>query len=79
MFARLSQYDDTAELERIVAPTLLVCGDADKLVGYQMQTLLARQIPDAELVVYPSVGHTPRWENPTRFAADVTALAERGR
>lgn len=31
-FTGLLQYDDMAELERIVAPTLLVWGDADGLV-----------------------------------------------
>ena len=33
MFAALLKYDDTAELGRITAPTLLVWGDADGVVG----------------------------------------------
>lgn len=77
MFAELLTYDDMAELERIDAPTLLVWGDADTLVTRLMQDVLAEHIPRAELVVYPGVGHTPRWEDATRFARDVTAFVER--
>jgi pimeloyl-ACP methyl ester carboxylesterase len=73
-FAGLLDYDDSAELGRITAPTLLVWGDADRIVPKAMQERLAAAIPHAELVVYPGVGHTPRWEDPTRFAADVTAF-----
>jgi pimeloyl-ACP methyl ester carboxylesterase len=29
------------------------------------------------LLVYPGVGHTPRWENPGRFADDIAAFVER--
>jgi pimeloyl-ACP methyl ester carboxylesterase len=39
--------------------------------------MLAEPIPEAELVVYPGVGHTPRWENPTRFAEDIAAFVQR--
>ena len=74
MFAGLLAYDDLADIERITARTLLVWGDADRLVDRDMQTMLAERIPGAELVVYPGVGHTPRWEDPTRFAADVASL-----
>ncbi|MGH2488432.1 MAG: alpha/beta fold hydrolase [Candidatus Limnocylindria bacterium] len=77
MFAGLLAYDDTAELERITAPTLLVWGDADGLVGRDAQEMLAGRLHNAELVVYPGVGHTPRWEDPGRFAADVVTFVER--
>lgn len=77
MFADLLQYDGTAERERITAPALLIWGDADGLVGRAMQEELAARMSRAELVVYPGVGHTPRWEDPARFAADVAAFVER--
>jgi pimeloyl-ACP methyl ester carboxylesterase len=77
MFASLLEYDDLVEIERITAPTLLVWGDADELVDRDTQTLLAEQIGGAELLVYQGVGHTPRWEDPTRFASDVAAFVER--
>ena len=77
MFAGLLRYDDITELERITAPTLLLWGDADRLVGRDMQTLLAERIHNAEPLVYQGIGHTPRWEDPSRFASDVAAFVER--
>jgi non-heme chloroperoxidase len=77
MFAGLLAYDDLAEIEHITAPTLLLWGDADGLIDRGMQATLAERIRNAELLVYTGVGHTPRWENPTRFAVDVAQFAER--
>lgn len=74
MFAGLLHYDDLADLERITAPTLLLWGDADTLVGRAMQDELVRRIADATLLVYPGVGHTPRWQVPSRFASDTAAF-----
>lgn len=74
MFAALVDYDDTAELARIGMPSLLVWGDADTIVDRAAQEQLVASLPDAELVVYPGVGHTPRWDDPARFAADVAAF-----
>ena len=76
MFAGLLLYDDTAELGRIAAPTLLIWGDADGLVGRDMQQQLAGRIAGASLLVYPGIGHTPRWEDPSRFASDVVRFVE---
>lgn len=77
IFAGLLAYDDVAELGRITAATLLVWGDADRLVGRDMQEMLVERIRCAELLVYHGVGHTPRWEDPTRFAADIATFVER--
>jgi non-heme chloroperoxidase len=77
VFAALLVYDDVDELSDIAAPTLLVWGDADSLVTRDMQEHLARVIPDAELVVYPEVGHTPRWDDPGRFSRDLVRFIRR--
>jgi hypothetical protein len=77
MFAALLTYDDLAELGHITAPTLLVWGTTDALVGRDMQDLLVERIRGAELLTYPGVGHTPRWEAPTRFAHDVAEFVAR--
>ena len=77
MFAGLLGYDDLAEIEHIAAPTLLLWGDADGLVDRDMQTTLAERLRGAELLVYHGIGHTPRWENPTRFAGDLADFAVR--
>ena len=77
MFTELLAYDDTNELTRISAPTLLIWGADDTLVPREMQAMLADRIPHAELIVYPAVGHTPRWDDPQRFSADLTTFIDR--
>ena len=76
-FAALLEYDDLAELERITAATMLIWGDGDGLVGRHMQDRLAELIPNADLLVYSGIGHTPRWEDGSRFASDVAAFVQR--
>jgi non-heme chloroperoxidase len=76
-FAALLNYDDLDEIGRITAPTMLIWGDGDALVGRQMQEQLTELIAGAELLVYSGIGHTPRWEDSTRFASDVAAFIER--
>jgi non-heme chloroperoxidase len=75
MFASLLEYDDTTELARMEVPVSLIWGDADALVPRQMQQQLMRLLPQAALSVYEGVGHTPRWEEPERFAQDLTTFA----
>ncbi len=74
-FAGLLEYDDRIELPLIEAPTLLVWGDADALVLRKAQDGLVGSIPDADLVIYAGVGHTPRWEDPGRFSSDLVTFA----
>jgi pimeloyl-ACP methyl ester carboxylesterase len=76
MFRGLLAYDDLAELRAIAAPTLLVWGDADEIVGRRDADALAAAIERAELRVYEGVGHTPRWEEPMRFVADVAVFVQ---
>ena len=77
IFSGLLDYDDTSELTRVGAPTLLIWGDDDALVPREMQEVLTDRIPHAELIVYPAVGHTPRWADPQRFSEDLAAFVER--
>ena len=65
---------DTAELGRITAPTLLVWGDHDGLLPPQEQQRLAAAIPGARSQLYPETGHSPHWERPERFTADLDAF-----
>ena len=76
-FGALGEYDDTDDLGRIVAPTLLAWGDADEVVDRAMQDALVARLPVAELRAYAGVGHSPHWEDPVRVAADVAAFVER--
>jgi non-heme chloroperoxidase len=76
MFAGLIEYDDLHQLRRIAAPALLIWGDADQLVGREMQNVLKAGIAHADLVVYQGAGHTPRWDNPSKFASDTASLVK---
>ena len=67
------------KLPLIEAPTLLIWGDADALVSRDMQDHLARSIPDADLLVHPGAGHTPRWDDSVRFSRDLVTFVQRVR
>jgi non-heme chloroperoxidase len=74
----LVAFDDTVDLGRIAAATLLVWGDRDGLLPPEEQQRLAAAIPGARSRVYPETGHSPQWERPERFAADLDAFMRDG-
>jgi pimeloyl-ACP methyl ester carboxylesterase len=51
-------------VEEVSVPTLVVHGDADRVVPLANGELIARRIPDAELVVVPGCGHVVQLERP---------------
>lgn len=75
-WAGLRAFDIAGELGRIEAPTLIVWGDHDQLAlsSRQVQDDLVQAIPDADLHVYPGVGHSPHWERPAEFATDLASF-----
>jgi len=73
----LVAFDDTADLGRIAAPTLLIWGEWERLVPQEEQDHLAVAIPGARVVVYPETGHSPNWERPEQVAADLDAFMQR--
>ncbi len=68
--------DYAEELGQIQAPTLIVWGDRDARYGRDEQAALVDAIRRAELVIYAGAGHLLHWEEPARFAADLTAFVE---
>lgn len=75
-WAGIREFDLSGELDRIVAPTLIVWGDQDHLpvASRDVQDELLRAIPDSRLAVYTDAGHSPHWEQPARFAADLASF-----
>jgi len=61
-----------ARLDRIRVPTLVITGDADRLVPASESVRLAAELPNAELVVIPDCGHVPHEERPRQFLRAVT-------
>ncbi len=77
VIAELMQADFSGELGKIKAPTLIIWGDQDAFFfSRSEQERLAASISGARLMIYQGVGHAPHWEDPTRFAHDLTAFFE---
>jgi pimeloyl-ACP methyl ester carboxylesterase len=60
-------------LGAITVPTLVVAGEADRIVDVEVARAYAALIPDARLVVLPRTGHLPQLETPGALLALLTA------
>lgn len=60
-----------ATLEKVQVPTLLIAGDADLWQPPAMTRMLARHLPNSELLVVPEAGHSIYWERPNLFNSAV--------
>jgi pimeloyl-ACP methyl ester carboxylesterase len=56
-------------LPRLKAPTLLIWGSADPLMEEEVRATLREALPQAEVKVFPGLGHNPFWEDPAQCAA----------
>jgi non-heme chloroperoxidase len=72
----LSDADWSNELGRIKAPTLIAWGDKDALFPYRDQEALQASIASSRLVLYAGTGHALHWEEPARFATDLTTFID---
>ncbi|MFE9772816.1 alpha/beta fold hydrolase [Streptomyces sp. NPDC005931] len=73
------------QAERVLAPTLLVYGGRDQLVGFRMAQRAARAFRDSRLVTLPDAGHVAMMEYPETVAlafrellADATESVDQG-
>ncbi len=69
MWNRLLDNDDV--LARIRVPTLVIQGDADRLVRVSAANHIAATIPGAKLLVYAGVGHAVQFDATERFGRDL--------
>lgn len=63
--------EDTLLIRTIAAPTLILWGDADRLIPVAHGERFAREIVGSRLIRYPGVGHVPHEEIPGRTVGDV--------
>lgn len=70
----LMETDFSSEISQIKLPTLIVWGDQDLFCSRKDQDYLITAIKGAKLLIYSGTGHAPHWEEPERFAADVTSF-----
>ena len=64
----------SSQLSLIQKPTLIFWGDKDSICLGTDQELLQKGIKGSELIVYKGVGHALHWEEPERFAKDLTSF-----
>jgi pimeloyl-ACP methyl ester carboxylesterase len=62
---------DLGQLKAIQAPTLILWGGRDRLLPPEMAHLFKRDLPNARLVLFDTLGHMPQEEDPERTAAEV--------
>jgi pimeloyl-ACP methyl ester carboxylesterase len=55
------------KLESLKVRTLLVTGAADMFTPPSIMRMIARRVPNNELVIVPECGHSPYWEQPEFF------------
>ena len=69
-------HNATDRLHRIKSPTLVITGDADRLVPPAGSDILAREIPGAKLVKVPGGSHGFNFETPEIFNREVLTFLE---
>jgi pimeloyl-ACP methyl ester carboxylesterase len=55
------------KLETLKVRTLLMTGAADMFTPPSIMRMIARHVPNNELVIVPECGHSPYWEQPEFF------------
>ena len=66
-----------AKLETLRVPTLLMTGAADPFTPPSITRMIARHVPDNEVVIVPECGHSPYWETPEFFNRTVLGFIRR--
>ena len=74
LFAGLLEADHEPELGRITAKTLIAWGTSDAFFPRRDQDALQRGIRGARFVAFDGGGHAFHWEDPFRFAKDLTGF-----
>ncbi len=72
-------HNATDRLHEIEAPTLVITGDADRLVPPRNSDILAKHIRDAKLVKIPGGSHGFNFETPEVFNREVLTFLDRVR
>jgi len=70
-FAACDAFDRRPDVGRIATPTLILCGDADRMTPVKFSQWLHEQIASSQLVVVPGAGHMVMLEQPTAVAGVV--------
>jgi pimeloyl-ACP methyl ester carboxylesterase len=66
------------KLETLKVRTLLMTGAADMFTSPSIMRMIARHVPDNEVVIAPECGHSIYWEQPEFFNLTVLGFIGRG-
>lgn len=72
----LNVTDLQSTLPRLKAPTLLIWGQIDPIMGEDVRATLREALPDAKVRIFPRLGHNPFWEDPKAVAASITQFLD---
>jgi pimeloyl-ACP methyl ester carboxylesterase len=73
-FLACDAFDRRADVSRIMTPTLILCGEADRMTPVRFSQFLHEQITGSQLVIVPGAGHMVMLEQPAAVAASVAAF-----
>jgi pimeloyl-ACP methyl ester carboxylesterase len=77
-YPALAGMDHTGSLEPLRAvPTLVLTGDADKLIPKEHSDRIVERLPDSQYVVVPDAGHMVLLEKPAEVTAALSRLLRR--
>jgi len=63
-FDACDHFDRMNEIGQIALPTLIVCGEDDRLTPVKYSQYMKEKIPNSRLVIIPDAGHTVMLEKP---------------
>ena len=72
---RVASYDES-DLASIVHPALVIWGAEDNVIPSSIGERFANTLSNAELIIYPEIGHVPMEEIPTQSASEVRRFLE---
>ncbi len=77
-YPALAGLDETGSLEPLRrVPTLVLTGDADKMIPMAHSEMIVERLPDSEYVVVPEAGHMVLLEKPDEVTAALSTLLRR--
>jgi pimeloyl-ACP methyl ester carboxylesterase len=75
-FCACDAFDLMGEIPKIRTPTLIICGEEDRLTPVKYARFLHEKIVGSELAVIPGAGHMVMLERPVEFNRALTAFLE---
>jgi pimeloyl-ACP methyl ester carboxylesterase len=73
-FEACDHFDRMSDIDRITLPTLIVCGQDDRLTPVKYSLYMKERIPRARLVVIPDAGHSVMLEKPQELNAELNSF-----